>query len=99
MNRVVTYYLPMEPDERRKLERVLEIVEKDHSRIEKLYRAMQWGRVFTVLYWILIIGIAVGAFYFIQPYVNQLGSFYESFKGSLEGAQGFFGNEGVTEGA
>lgn len=76
----------MEPDERRKLERILEIVEKDHSRINKLYRAMQWGRIFTVIYWVLIIGIAVGAFYFIQPYVEQLGGMYESFKELIEGA-------------
>ncbi|MEX1028063.1 MAG: hypothetical protein WD049_08675 [Candidatus Paceibacterota bacterium] len=88
----------MEPDERRKLERILEIVEKDHSRIDKLYRGMQWRRIFTVVYWILIIGIAVGAFYFIQPYIDQLGDFYDTFKGTLEGAQGFFGGEeGIEE--
>ncbi|MEX0672766.1 MAG: hypothetical protein WDZ82_03505 [Candidatus Paceibacterota bacterium] len=86
----------MEPDERRKLERILELVEHNHSRVDKLYRAMQWGRIFTFIYWVLLIGIAVGAFYFIQPYIEQLGDFYNGFKGTIENAQGYFGG-GETE--
>ena len=32
---------------------------------------MFWAKVITTFYWVLIIGSAIGAYYFLQPYVSQ----------------------------
>ncbi len=35
-------------------------------------RSARWQSTFQILYWVLIIGLTFGAFYFIQPYINSL---------------------------
>jgi len=37
----------------------------------------------TVVYWVIIIGSAVGAYYFIQPYVDQIVNVYGGAKNDL----------------
>lgn len=49
--------------------------------LRTLYRAYQWGRVYKIVYWVLIIGLAAGAFYFVQPYVSAVTDTYESLLG------------------
>ena len=80
----------MEPDERRKLERALELAEENNEMITKLHRAMQWGRVFKVVYWLVIIGVAVGAFYFAQPYLERVQSFYQEAQDSVQDVPSLF---------
>lgn len=88
----------MDPDERKKLNRTLELAEENNKMLTKLHRNMQWGRIFKVIYWIIIIGLAVGAFYFIQPYVEQLGNVYEGFRSSVDRVQDVFsGQNGMNE--
>ncbi len=45
-------------------------------------RSQRIGRVFSTLYWVLVIGVAVGAFYFIQPYLDSVNN-------SVNGIQDF----------
>ena len=35
-------------------------------------RSARWQSAFQIIYWVLIIGLTFGAFYFIQPYINSL---------------------------
>ncbi len=86
----------MEPEERKKLNRALELAEENNKILSKLYRGMQLRRIFTVLYWIVIIGVAVGAFYFIQPYFEQFSSIFQRFQGSAEEVRQYFGNNGES---
>jgi hypothetical protein len=47
-------------------------------------RSMRWSRIMTVIYWVLIIGISVGAFSFLQPYVDQVVKMYGSVSNALK---------------
>jgi hypothetical protein len=49
--------------------------------VRSMYRAQKWGRIYRIIYWIVIIGLALGAFYFIQPYLQTLTNVYETVSG------------------
>jgi len=85
----------MDHEDKERLKRVLELAEKDHNMVRKLYSAMRWGRVLKIIYWVAILGIAVGAFYFLQPFFESLVEVYKSLGSSVEGLRESFG--GVQE--
>ncbi len=66
----------MTPEERQLLIQTHRLVEENNALLRKMRRAAILGSIFRVLYWIVIIGLSVGAYYFIQPYVEQLQGVY-----------------------
>lgn len=53
-----------------------------------MHRAALWGRIFHFFYWVIIIGLSIGAYYFVQPYVEQVQGVYGGFKGDVENVKG-----------
>ncbi len=51
-------------------ERLEKLVEDNHRMIKSMHRSMQIGRVFTALYWVAIIAIGFGAYYYVQPFIE-----------------------------
>ncbi len=72
----------MTPEERELLNRVAKMTEENNDMLHAIRRSMRWGTIMRTVYWVLIIGSAVGAFWIIQPYLDALGS-GGSDKGSL----------------
>lgn len=72
----------MTPEEHNILKRVLELSEENSRILEKLNSERKWRRFFSLLYWVVIIGVAVGAYYFVEPIVTQFLQIYEQFGGS-----------------
>ncbi len=68
----------MNPEEKMLLKRAVDLSEDNNQMLNKLVRAMRWGRLVKSIYWIILIGISVGAFYYVQPYINQLLGVYTS---------------------
>lgn len=69
----------LEPQEKIILQRMLDLTEKNNSFLTKLYSAHRWTVFFHIIYWVLVVGAAVGAYYYIQPYVETIsGGFSES---------------------
>ncbi|MBI4692310.1 MAG: hypothetical protein HY773_02645 [Candidatus Terrybacteria bacterium] len=62
------------PDEELKqlLKKNLEISEESLRILKKMNRAAVIGRILRFFKWMIIIGISVGAFYYIEPYIGQL---------------------------
>lgn len=60
----------MESDERN-------ILLENNEMLRKLLRAQRWSTFFSALRWIIIIGATVGAYYYLQPYLDQLLDLYE----------------------
>ncbi|MBI4118269.1 MAG: hypothetical protein HY455_01900 [Parcubacteria group bacterium] len=48
---------------------------------------MKWSKFFRSLYWLLIIGTSVGAFYYLQPYVEQMQEAYVLLRSGVGGIQ------------
>lgn len=40
--------------------------------VRKLWRAEKWRRFWTILRYVIYIGILLGAFYFLNPYIEKL---------------------------
>ena len=66
----------MSPEERQILIQTHRMVEENNALLRKMRRAALLGQVFHVLYWVVIIGLSVGAYYVVQPYVDQIRGIY-----------------------
>jgi len=77
----------MTPEERSLLERTAALTEENNAILRKMRRSSRWQMALQICYWVLIIALTFGAFYFIQPYIN-----------SLTGALGEMGGTGADQG-
>lgn len=60
------------------------LVEENNKLIKKVYQYIKWRRIFTALYWVLIIGTVFGLFFFLEPYINQLIDTYQGATDTLK---------------
>jgi len=70
----------IDPELRKMVDENLELSRENNKLLHKLHHTVIWGRVFRVLYWVVIIGITMGAYYFIQPVID-------GFQGLLGGTE------------
>jgi len=75
-------------DERKMLKKILTTVEENNRVVRNLQRSMRWGRFFSILYWVIILGAMFGAYYFAQPFIDQLREVYSG----VPNLGGLFGN-------
>ncbi len=66
----------MNPEERELLKRSIKLTEENNVILHSIKRSMRFARIMSFVYWIFIVGSAIGAYYLIQPYVDSLLSFY-----------------------
>ena len=67
----------MTPEERSLLESTYKLAEENNKILRSLRRSARLGTIMRILYWVAIMGVSVGALYFIQPYlkfITDLGS-------------------------
>ena len=62
----------MQPEDRELLKRSVELEEENNSMLRSIQRSMRISRFMSILYWVFIIGSAVGAYYLIQPYIEGI---------------------------
>ncbi|MEK7641684.1 MAG: hypothetical protein AAB365_01670 [Patescibacteria group bacterium] len=72
----------MTPEERSLLERTYKLTEENNEILRKMRRANRFSLALRIGYWVIILGLTVGAFYFIQPYVDALIDTYTSVFGA-----------------
>jgi hypothetical protein len=53
-------------------------VEENNKMLRGLLKRARMGTFFFVMRWVIVIGIAIGAYTFIQPYVEQITETYYS---------------------
>ena len=68
----------MSPEERELLNKSVAIAEENNQILRSMKREQRIASIMRAVYWIFIIGSAIGAFYLLQPYVDQLKSMYQS---------------------
>ena len=66
----------------------MELTAKTHELVQKMWNANRWGRIFRVFYWVLIIGVSVGAYYYFEPYLESLLGAYQGILSGVEKIQG-----------
>ncbi len=70
----------MDEDIRSLVEETKELVEENNKILHSLRRTARVGFFVKLLYWIIVFGIAAGAFYYVKPYMEQLMKVYDSVK-------------------
>jgi len=73
-----------DPESKKLLEDTYKLMQENNGMLRAMRRSMRIGRIMSFLYWALIIGSAVGAYYFVQPYINQLLGVYGGAKSNLD---------------
>jgi hypothetical protein len=81
----------MTPEEKRKLDEVYELVAENNELIKeinkvttKMNRKMILDGVMKVVYYGVIIGASVGAFYLVQPYIDMLKGSIDAINGTVD---------------
>ena len=77
----------MDPRDRDMLKQTLELVEENNQLLKRLHTSMVWGRAMRIIYWVILIGSAVGAYYYVEPYLNSLLKIYNSIPNAFSGIQ------------
>ncbi len=77
----------MDPVIEKKLDELLVLTGENNKMLHKMRKAQQRANVTRILYWIVIIGLALGATYYIKPYINQVLSIYSEGASSLNTVQ------------
>jgi len=79
----------MDPESKKLLEETLAMTQENNQILKELRRSMRIARVVSILYWVLIVGSAVGAFYFIQPVMDDLMGAYSGAGDTIKQLQQF----------
>lgn len=66
------------------VKKTLELSNENNRMLHSIRRSMMWGRVVRIVYWILIIGAGIGAYYYIEPYIDGAIDAYGNVKGDLQ---------------
>jgi len=68
----------MSPEDRELLQNTFNLSKENNKILRKMRHSQKVSSVMQVVYWLIIIGIAVGAFYFLQPYINGIEKFIKN---------------------
>ncbi len=77
----------MEQDEKDLLQKTYDLAKENNHILKGIRSSNRWASFFRFLYWLILVGISVGAFYFAQPYVNNLLNAYSKLQGFLPAAK------------
>lgn len=73
----------MTPEEKELLQKTYELSEENNKILHSLRRSNRVRSFFRIVYWVLIICVSVGAFYYIQPYVNVVIKAYQGIQNDI----------------
>ena len=77
----------MDPESKKLLDENLRISRETKELLEKIWSAQKWARFFRIFYWVLILGAAVGAYYYLEPYLKSVLGLYDGLLSNIEKVQ------------
>jgi len=78
----------MDPESKQLLQDTYNLADQNNKMLRSIRRAQKVSSFLRFMYWIIIIGIGVGSFYFLQPYVNQIQKFIQDSGNSINQIKG-----------
>lgn len=64
-----------------------ELIKANHRMVRTLYRRSQYATLISVVKWVVIIGFTIGAFYYVQPYLDTVLKAYSTIANFTGGHQ------------
>jgi hypothetical protein len=82
----------MDPESKKMIEETFYLAKENNKMLLKIRSVQKWDIFWSLLKWFIIIGIALGSFYYLEPYVNKIITFYGSISGTSQssGTSGSF---------
>ncbi len=74
----------MTPEEKALLERVAKLSEENNDILRSMRRSNRFTNIMRIFYWVIILLVGFGSYYFIQPYVNTMMNLLNGGAGSLD---------------
>lgn len=71
----------MDNETREYLEEIKELEVENNKLLKNLHARARIGFFLKFFYWLIVFGITIGAFYFVQPYIDEGVSMYKELKG------------------
>ena len=68
----------MDPEDRKLLQETIELVRENNQMLHKVRRVQKRTTLWSIFKITIVVGIALGSFYFLQPYVDRLVEIYKS---------------------
>ncbi|MFA6353474.1 MAG: hypothetical protein WCW93_00900 [Candidatus Paceibacterota bacterium] len=72
----------MDPESKKLLEETYRLTEENNHMLRKVRNVQRWSVFWSSLKIVLVIGIALGLFYFLEPYIEKMISLYNSVSGT-----------------
>ena len=66
----------MDPEMKSLLEENIKLSKENNALLLKIHGIQRWSQITRILYWFIIIGISLGSFYFLKPYLGNLLNVY-----------------------
>lgn len=77
----------IEDSEHDKLNILLELTKENNRILRAMHRRMFWSQIFTIIYWLIILGVMGWSYYYLQPYFQKYLSTYQSIMKTLDTVQ------------
>ena len=74
----------MDPESKKLLEETFRLAQENNNMLHKVRSVQKWANLWSLLKVLLIIGIALGSFYFLEPFVNKFISIWNNVSGSQQ---------------
>lgn len=74
---------------KQKIDELFELTKENNKILRKLRSSQRWASITRLLYWLVIIGLSVGAYYYVEPYLKQMMNVYSQGVTTLDKIQNF----------
>ncbi len=74
----------MDPESKKLLEETFELAQENNKMLHKVRRVQKWATFWSGLKVFIIVGVALGLFYFLEPYINKIVDLYNSVSNTAQ---------------
>jgi hypothetical protein len=74
--------------EKKMLEETLKLSKENNDMLHKMRRAQIWERVTRIIYWCVVIIVALAGYYILQPFFEGVGEAYNTVRESVAEIKG-----------
>ncbi len=89
----------MDADLENHIENIEKLVVQNNRMLIRMRHAQRTAAAFRFLYWIIIIGLTIAAYYYVQPYITAVKSDVSSAQGTISNLKnlgGYFNTASQT---
>lgn len=74
----------MDEESKKLLEEIREFAQENNEMLRNVRGVQKRQAFFQILHWLIVIGIAIGTLYFIQPYIDQFQNFIKEISLTID---------------